>query len=89
MSKWLNTVGLISGIIGVLVLFKWGPPQPSFDRGAALLLEDNTKLPNGKTVAQNAADIASLEDRHKWISKIGLGLIGLGFAFQLWGVWVP
>jgi hypothetical protein len=87
-SKWLNAIGLVFGIIGVVLIFIWGPPQPSFERGAALGLEDNTKLSNGKTVAQNNADIAAREERYKIMSRIGLVLIGLSFALQLWGVWM-
>ncbi len=29
MLAWLNTIGLILGMIGVAMIFKWGPPQPS------------------------------------------------------------
>jgi hypothetical protein len=87
-GKYVNTIGLIFGILGVLLLFKWGPPQPSFERGVALGLEDGTKLPNGKTVAQHDADIEALTKRHKCMSQIGLVLIGLGFAFQLLSVWI-
>jgi hypothetical protein len=84
-SKWLNTVGLIVGIFGVVLLFVWAPPQPSFQHGASVSLEDNT-TPNGKTVAQNNAKIEPREAHYGRMSQIGLLLIGLGFGFQLWGV---
>ena len=87
MSKWLNTVGLILGIVGVVLLFVWAPPQPSFERGASVRLEDNTTLPNGRTVAQNDSAIEAREAHYGRMSQIGLLLIGLGFGFQLWGVW--
>jgi hypothetical protein len=83
--KSLTIIGLVLGIMGVVILFKWGPPQPSFERGASIGLEDDTKLSNGKTVTENNADLAALEKCHKLRSKIGLGLVGLGFVFQLWG----
>lgn len=85
--KWLNTIGLMLGIVGVGILFRWGPPQPSFERGASIGLERNTRLSSGKTVAQNDADIAALENHHRLMSRIGLGLVGLSFVFQLFGVW--
>jgi hypothetical protein len=88
MSKSLNALGLICGIIGVLVLFKWGPPQPSFERGVGIGLESGTRLSSGKTVAQHNADISAAERRHRVMSRIGLGLVGLGFVFQLWGTMV-
>jgi hypothetical protein len=28
MLVWLNTIGLILGMIGVFMIFKWGPPPP-------------------------------------------------------------
>ncbi len=74
-SKWLNAIGLILGIIGVVFIFIWGPPQPSFE-GDALLLEST-----------NEAALAAKKVLYKRMSRIGLGLIGLGFAFQLWSIW--
>jgi hypothetical protein len=85
-SKRLNTVGLLVGTVGVVLLFIWAPQpsfeRPSFDRGASVSLEDNTTLPLGKTVAQKNAEIAAREVHYNRMSKIGLGLIGLGFALQ-------
>ena len=83
LSKWLNAIGLIFGMVGVVFIFRWGPPQPSFERGASFGLEDNTALPNGKTVAQNNAEIAAREAHYKRMSQIGLGFIFLGFLLQL------
>jgi len=88
MGKWLSTLGLVFGIVGVILLFFWAPPQPSFERGASIGLEDNTTLPSGKTVAQSNVEIAANEARYRRISRIGLVLIGLSFAFQLAGVWL-
>jgi hypothetical protein len=30
-DPWLNTVGLVLGIAGVVILLIWGPPQPDLD----------------------------------------------------------
>ena len=86
-GKALSTIGLILGMIGVILIFIWGPPQPSFEQGGSIGLEDGTRLPNGKTVAENNADIAAREKRHKIMSRIGLAFVGLSFALQLWAVW--
>jgi hypothetical protein len=88
MSKWLNTIGLILGIVGVVLLFIWGPPQQSFEQGASIGLEDNTKLQDGKTVAQHNEEVAARENRHKCMSRIGLFFIGAGFVFQLCSIWI-
>ena len=42
MSKWLSTIGLILGIVGVVLIFIWGPPQPSFEGDKLLLESTNT-----------------------------------------------
>ena len=51
---WLNVVGLIFGMLGVVILFWWGPPQPSFEPSGARRLMPGTPLRNGLTVAQHA-----------------------------------
>ena len=84
--KWLSMLGLILGMAGVLVLFVWAFPQPSFDRGAGIGLEDNTMLSTGKTVAQNNADIVALEQKYRCRSQVGLALVGIGFLLQFLGV---
>jgi len=74
-SKWLNTIGLACGIVGVVLVFIWGPPQPSFE-GDSILLESS-----------DTAALAAEKKRYKRISKIGLFLVGVGFVLQLWSVW--
>jgi hypothetical protein len=81
--RWLNTIGLSLGILGVLIIFEWGPPQPSFDEGVAIGLSSDNVLENGKTVTENDADVRRLKHRYEIMSRAGLGLIGLGFVAQL------
>jgi hypothetical protein len=82
-SRWLNAIGLIFGMVGIVLIFIWGPPQPSFESGVSIGLQDNTQLSNGKTVAQNNAEIAAKKTCYKLMYSIGLGLIGVGFFLQL------
>ena len=57
MRRWLNPLGLFFGMVGVVIIFIWGPPQPSFQQGEPLSLEDLFVLPNGQTLKQrNAAN---------------------------------
>lgn len=81
--SWLNAIGLSLGILGVIFIFVWGPPQPSFERGDAITASDNTRLSDGRTVAQRDRDIAAEEQYYKLMSRIGLGLILVGFVVQL------
>jgi len=87
-SQIINSVGLGFGMIGVVIIFSYGPPQPSLEEGVGLGLQDATKLPDGRTVAEHDADIRRKRSRHSILSKLGLSLIFLGFAFQLGAVWV-
>ncbi len=74
-AKWVNTIGLVLGMVGVVMIFKWGPPQPSFE-GDSLLLESTDEK---KLAAEKA--------KYKYLSQIGLALIGVSFALQLCGTW--
>jgi hypothetical protein len=88
-SKIINSIGLALGIIGVFMLFKWGPPQPSFETGIGLGLEDNTPINStGKTVAEHNREIKEKEQLYSRRSKQGLILIIIGFIFQFVAVWI-
>jgi hypothetical protein len=76
--RWLNTVGLSLGLAGVVIIFHWGPPQPDLDPQGKLLLA----APPDKTVEQQ-------RNQYEIMSRVGLGLIGLGFVAQLFGTWPP
>jgi drug/metabolite transporter (DMT)-like permease len=89
-SRLINTIGLVLGIIGVVFIFLWGPPQPNFEPGISVGLEAaNVIDAQGTTVAQRDLKVAS--DRRQYVirSYVGLAFIGLGFVFQLWAVWMP
>ena len=75
-------------MLGVILIFIWGPPQPSFDEGIAVALDSGTVLRDG-TKATDLEETALRQKRwHRAMSAIGLGFIFLGFAVQLWAVWV-
>jgi hypothetical protein len=88
-AQIVNTTGLSLSIIGVVLIFIWGPPQPELSQGAGIGLEDNTPLSSGLTVAQDNARKARLTLRHEILSRAGLGLILVGFILQLWATWLP
>ncbi len=87
--KILNTIGLLLGIVGVIIIFIWGPPQPTLEEGIGLGLEDNTPInESGKTVKQHNGEIRQKRKRYNRLSRTGLVLVFLGFLFQLFAVWV-
>jgi hypothetical protein len=69
----LNLIGLMLNVIGGLVIFKWGPPQPSFEKRDFLEME----------WSPHEAEAEALEKRYRIMSRVGLGLIILGFILQL------
>lgn len=86
-AQSLNTIGLLLGLVGVVLIFFWGPPQPQLDEGVGLGLEDGTPLGDGLTVAQHNANVRRRRLRHQILSRVGLGLVFLGFLLQLFAVW--
>jgi len=74
MEAGLNLIGLVLNVIGGLVIFKWGPPQPSFDKYEAVAWE---------STPEEEAKVEALERRYRVMSRVGLGLIILGFILQL------
>ena len=85
-----NTIGLVLGILGVMLIFIWGPPQPNLETGISLGIEDATPIDDtGKTVADRNREVDALRRRHVVLSRVGLALIGLGFLFQLAASWLP
>lgn len=86
-SKFLNRIGLILGMIGVIMLFCWGPPQPKFEKGIGIMVEDATMI-NGKTAAEHDLLIEKRIKKHRIFSSIGLLFIGFGFAGQLGATWL-
>jgi len=70
----LNVAGLFLNVIGGLVIFVWGPPQPGFKQ-QDFYVEAGTP--------ERQAELKRLERRHRIMSRVGLGLIILGFLLQL------
>jgi len=87
-SHIVTTFGLVLDIVGAGILFFYASPQPSFEEGVAFGLEDGTVLENGKTVAQHNDEVRVQKEQYINISKSALGLIILGFVFQLIGTWI-
>jgi len=56
LPKALNTVGMV----GVAILFQFGPPQPHLETGISIVLEDANPMPGGRTVADHNQDILKL-----------------------------
>ena len=84
----LASIGLALDIVGVLIIFKWGPPQPEMSGGVGLGLESGTPLGDGRTVADEEASQAATKRMHEIMSRVGLGIVALGFLLQLIALWI-
>ena len=88
MAQIINTLGLIFDIVGALLLFKYGFPQPSFDEGVGLALEDNTVLEDGTTAGQYSAMTRASKESYISLSRFGRSLIIAGFILQIIATWL-
>ena len=69
----LNTVGLVSNIVGVIYAFKYGFPQSSQEA----------------SVSQTAAQFGADPRKRLARSQFGLMLMAFGFACSLVATWIP
>ena len=88
-GKSLNTIGLSLGILGVLVIFFFRPTPADPQEATVLSVSSGTVFEDGTTEADRREEIRKRRQLYSCMSKVGLGLIGLGFGFQLWAVWQP
>ena len=89
-TKTVKTIGLAFGIVGVVFIFIWGPPQPQLEPGVFLEVADGTPIDkSGKTVAKFNKEVQHRRRIHEVMSQLGLIFIIVGFGFQLWGTWLP
>jgi hypothetical protein len=86
--EWVNTLGLVLNMAGVVLAFIYGFPQPSHEEGVGLGLEDATPMPDGRTVAQHNKDTRKQKARYLFWSRAGLGLMFAGFVLQLVATWI-
>jgi hypothetical protein len=86
-AQTLNTIGLALNIVGVVLVFFYGFPQPTHEEGVAIGLEDGTPLSDGQTVAEHNEEVRKKRARYLLMSRLALGLVVLVFLFQLWATW--
>ena len=93
LSAWFYTTtlidscaaGLILNMIGVLIVFVFGFPQPDYDAGCSIGLEGGTVLDDKGTIVNDKVKQDQINKKwHKALSILGLVYLFVGFAFQLW-----
>lgn len=76
--RWLNAAGLLVGIIGVVIVWHYGWPQPTFPRHVSLVTQQDLSA---------QADAAEAHYRH--MATLGLVLIVAGFLLQFLNELLP
>jgi hypothetical protein len=79
--QWLNEAGLLTATIGGVMIFVWGPPQPSFE-APGLGLESGTRLSDGRAVRDAEREATWSRCYYRQMASIGLVMIILGFLAQ-------
>ena len=87
-SQIINSIGLVLDIVGAVILFFFGPPQPSFDKGVGILVEDATRLSDGRTAAEHDQDMDRAKAKYALISRLAMAIIAIGFVLQLVALWL-
>jgi hypothetical protein len=87
MHATIGSLGLILDISGVVLLFKYGFPQPDFKEGVSLGVEDNTPVTTEDdrriTAKEYVDEVQKKKKLYRKIAFLALGLILFGFIFQL------
>lgn len=74
----MTIAGLILDIAGVALLWYFAFPQPSFEEGGGIGLEDASLLEDGRTVAEHYEATRRKRALYRKMSQVALGLIVAG-----------
>lgn len=78
----LTLIGLAANMTGAAITFFFGYPQPSHEESVGLALSGGTEISDGFTVDQHVEKVRKRRAAYQLLSRLGLGLMFLGFAFQ-------
>lgn len=78
-SQIVASIGLGLDILGVLILFRFGFPQPSFDEGIKIVARDTEG---------HAEGVKRERRRYESLSTLAAFLIVAGFLLQIAAVWL-
>lgn len=88
LAQIINTLGLCCDILGAVILFKYGFPQPDFNEDVGLALEDETELEDGSTVRQYQVMAKAMKESYVSVSRAGRNLLLIGFVLQIIATWL-
>jgi hypothetical protein len=78
----LNLLGLMANMSGVVIAFRFGYPQPSFDEDTMMAFEGGTIFSDGTSATQNRDEARNRKKLYSRLARLGLLLMFVGFALQ-------
>lgn len=87
-AKLVGSIGLLLDLVGVILLFKYGFPQPDFSEDVGLALPDTNEYEGGMTVGDFARIQRKKKEVYKRISICSLVLIIFGAIVQGIALWM-
>lgn len=78
----LTAWGLLLNVIGTVLLFFFGFPQPDFTEEVGLSLEDNTPIANGLTAKEYGNQVRRKKKIYRTMAYVALLLVLVGFVIQ-------
>lgn len=79
----MEIAGLILNILGTIVLFFFGFPQPNHDEDVSLGISEDTIFADGTSVKSIKAATKRKKLLYKGMSSLGMALLLFGFTLQL------
>lgn len=79
-SHYLNVAGLILNMLGVVLAFFFGFPQPDLSEGRKIVMVSS---------AEHDERQRALQARYRHLAIAALGSMFVGFTAQLWALFIP
>ncbi len=87
-GKIVDSFGLLFNLIGIILLFRFGFPQPDFKETVGIAMEDYTPVGNGMLAKDFAIMQKKLRNKYKKTSIISLVFILVGIFVQIVSLWL-
>ena len=77
-EKILGSIGVLLGLVGAVMIYKWGLPQPDFGP-VTMALSESVSDETNRQAAKKA---------HSWKSYCGISFVIVALAFQGLSIWL-
>lgn len=82
-AQTLNAIGLILNIVGVVLVFFFGLPQPSHEEGVSIGFGDDTVFADGTSVKDINTEANRRKRVYTVLAYVALSFLLAGFVCQL------